>query len=610
MSDQGPKGEKRPKSQSYGFEANLRGKLSKGFASKKGPPKPEEVVPAAPDTVQHGDVVGEAPVEEISTKQPEQPEFIDVMDIDDVDQHQSSRRSWRDLIFRVADAELKMGVDINEDPDDYEGESADEAGYHYWTAVPIKQNMAVINLHNNDPRWLKDNHVLPDGIRSPEGYLWGRKPTEMFWFEIHPDYKKLGTMSQQYALDNKVVKVYQVDEAGKAGLEPSLIGTCDDPYFLKLCCGEPTPIRELVYNTHPLMPELRGPEILDAYIPPSDLPPWLYVYDQDDLTLPCYATPERDKIDWLAPNHPLLPIPAGVKPLKYRLVDPTGRSLIDDDSPFDPEANHATLILSKRRVISSGYWTHVYEGQISLQDPKYPSRLRVVAKVNKSARTLEYLEREATMYNLFPDTFTREYSGVQLVEPSHFARPLTRVVPAFYGYYKYIPEENVAGPQDTMNSQIPEQSNNQESLKDDIVIDRNPEDTRSAILLTEYCGSPVRYAEELTQYQKLEIVSLLDRFHKAGFIYGQYPDENHSLFRVLRQPGPRERLEPLGRTPRWARTPDRPSFRLVGLSEVKWFGLRSEKEKIEKRLKHFMSFDAYLRRERQALGKYLSMRLF
>lgn len=452
------------------------------------------------------------------------------MDVN-MDQKESSRQSWRNLLSKVVDAELDMGVNPNEDPDDYEGDSADEDGYHDWTAIPVKQNMVAINLHGSDPQWLKDNHVLPDGIRSPEGYLWGRKPSEMFWFEyvllvscpfflaltttlsrILPGYKKLGTLSQQYALDNKVVKVYQVDENGKAESKPSLIGTCDDPYFLRLCCGEPAPIREPPYNIHPLMPELRGPEILDTYIPPSDLLPWLYVYDQDDLTVPRYPIPSRTKTDWLAPNHPLLPIPVGVKPLKYRLVDPTGRNLIDDDPPIDPEANHATLILSKRRVISGGFRNHVYEGQISLPNPKYPSRLRVIAKLNRGVHSLKHIEGEAMMYSLFPDTFTREHNGVQLVEPSHFARPLTRVVPAFYGYYKHVPEENAAGssnseetPQDAQNPQNSEQFTNPESSEDDIVIERNspPEAARSSILLTEYCGSLINpHTEELTQYQK------------------------------------------------------------------------------------------------------------
>lgn len=313
-----------------------------------------------------------------------------------------------------------------------------------------------------------------------------------------------GSLSQIHAIDKKLIKVYKVNEDGTQESTPSIEGTCDDPYFLRFDCGAPEIVPQLMYNINPAVLELRGPERLDTYIPPSELPLWLYVYDEDKLTRypkfsNLYPDGKRALIDALASNCPLLPIPSGIKPFKYRLFDPSGRNTRDDDDTIDPEENHATLILSKSRLIAVGSFYNAFEGQISLDNPGLPSRLRVSVKMCREPSHSGYMENEGTMYNLFPETFFREYTGVQLVTPSEFPRRLSQVTPLFYGYYKYVEEEkdsdDPTSEDDTPGSDAG--NNASQKAKDPIP---------SSIILTEHCGPPID-PDRLTQYQKSVFLS-------------------------------------------------------------------------------------------------------
>lgn len=74
---------------------------------------------------------------------------------------------------------------VETDPDDEsdEGDPPDFRGYHEYVKVPAVMRMATIIMHNGDTSWWKNNITLPDGILSPEGYKWARKPNELLWLE-------------------------------------------------------------------------------------------------------------------------------------------------------------------------------------------------------------------------------------------------------------------------------------------------------------------------------------------------------------------------------------------------------------------------------------------
>ncbi|KAF8508592.1 hypothetical protein BU17DRAFT_56679, partial [Hysterangium stoloniferum] len=121
----------------------------------------------------------------------------------------------------------------------------------------------------------------------------------------------------------------------------------------------------------------------------------------------------------------------------------------------------------------------------------------------------------------FPEHFKHEYTGYQLVKPCHIPQKLYQLVPHFYGYYE-------------------------------------PEDRKRApLMMMEDCGSPIE-SSSLTQYQKAEIMVMFQRFHDAGFLHRSIARRN-----ILAQPGPPNKDMMLATCPLWARSPNKPSFRIV-----------------------------------------------
>ncbi|GJJ16128.1 hypothetical protein Clacol_010408 [Clathrus columnatus] len=600
----------KPKSrENSSFEAKLRGKLKRGFNNltfEDPPPQPAASSSAAAATtdppIQPRDDVPMQDAQDPPPQPQSQP------------QQQSNPRSHLngvDLDEFVGDYDSDA-YDVEPEDDD-EGEPADSEGYHRYTKT-YRDSQGVVKfltaiVHNpDDPKWLSKvmGPKKPAGIYSPEGYIWGRTRKEVFYMELMPGMRKSGSLSIVYALDKKRLAFHKVKEDGSRELEPDFEESCDNPEVLKICCGEPRPHHNILYNTDPYMLEMAGPDRLDTYIPPSDLPRWLYVYDEDEITLSSPSELRSTKgVNWITgTGHPVLPIPPDTKPHKYRLVDPTGINVSPDEEPVDPKKNHATLILSKSRTIH-GSRLEYYEAQISLQGRGYPSRLRVTAKLTDRHRP-ERLENEATMYNLFPDYFSREYTGVQLVQPSVIPRRLSKVVPSFYGYYEHVPEEvvNVKGKgEDSENANTALEDHEDTNEEQENENENDPIiPSRRSILLTEYCGSWIT-PEELTQYQKLEIVSLLDRFHNAGFILGSV-----SSWHFRCQPGPPERFEPLCRTPAFSRTSEKPSFRIESFGVARWCGLNSERSRVAS--EHHREIRDIIADEKDVLYKAILLRRF
>jgi len=286
------------------------------------------------------------------------------------------------------------------------------------------------------------------------------------------------------------VRLFAAGQENVKGAKPISSGWAD-PKTSEIFCGKPTIVRDLGYATllSDIFLHMRGPDTLSVHIPFEDLPLTLEVYDTDDVTNPSVHNPDDPQGATfnrsIKSGIPVLPVHPGTKPHVYRLVDPTGTHSM---ARKGGRAANATLVISKSRQIGSGLSARVYEAQIGLEIEedipeehrrpgvppikKFPPKLLVVAKVGTSTQGAEQLLNEARMFNTFPPHFSREYTGFQLVKPSHFARRLSQIVPHYYGFYQPVDAEIVGQDQ-----------------------------KRAPIILMEDCGAPVD-PDALTQYQK------------------------------------------------------------------------------------------------------------
>ncbi|KNZ76234.1 hypothetical protein J132_11104 [Termitomyces sp. J132] len=158
-------------------------------------------------------------------------------------------------------------------------------------------------------------------------------------------------------------------------------------------------------------------------------------------------------------------------------------------------------------------------------------RMRVIGKL--SLKHDEHLVREAANYESFEKHMFQHWSGFNVLPPMHDPIPVGALVPQFYGYY--VPE-----------SEFDDEDEDEENTEG------NDEDLGylSPILLLEDCGSPVD-PKELTYDQKNEALSLIYRFHCAGWAHGSIYPRN-----IVIQPGPIS-------APPSLRSNEDPSFRLI-----------------------------------------------
>ena len=117
---------------------------------------------------------------------------------------------------------------------------------------------------------------------------------------------------------------------------------------------------------------------------------------------------------------------------------------------------------------------------------------RVVAKL--SIQHDPHLAQEARNYLAFPRHFFEHWNGYNIIPPLHDPVPVGALCPQFYGYY--TPDPPTDGPH-----------------------------YLSPILLLEQCGREID-PETLCEDDKQECVSLLFRFHHAGWLHESFAPRN------------------------------------------------------------------------------------
>ncbi|KAG6877381.1 hypothetical protein C0993_007901 [Termitomyces sp. T159_Od127] len=144
-------------------------------------------------------------------------------------------------------------------------------------------------------------------------------------------------------------------------------------------------------------------------------------------------------------------------------------------------------------------------------------KMRVIGKL--SLKYDEHLVREAANYESFEKHMFQHWSGFNVLPPMHDPVPVGALVPQFYGYY--VPE-----------SDFDDDEGIEDEEKQDKEVRNKNSGYFSPILLLEDCGSPVD-PKELTHDQKNEALSLIYRFHHAGWAHGSIYPRN-----IVSQPGP------------------------------------------------------------------------
>jgi hypothetical protein len=146
------------------------------------------------------------------------------------------------------------------------------------------------------------------------------------------------------------------------------------------------------------------------------------------------------------------------------------------------------------------YCSHLQESSRCKQSP-VTAKVSVAAKL--SIQYDEHLVREAHNYQSFPSDLFEHWNGYNVIAPLHDPAPVGAVVPQFYGYY------------------VPEKETNAKTSP-----------YLSPILLIENCGIPIK-PKTLNKDDRQECISLLFRFHEAGWNHGSFAPRN-----MLMQPGP------------------------------------------------------------------------
>ncbi|KAG6911422.1 hypothetical protein DXG01_016519 [Tephrocybe rancida] len=227
---------------------------------------------------------------------------------------------------------------------------------------------------------------------------------------------------------------------------------------------------------------------------------------------------------------------------------------------------------------------------VAWQDPKHPTckhvtpppdvpptvKVRVVSKI--SLQGDGHLVKEAANYETFERHMFEHWSGFNVLPPMHDPVPVGALVPQFYGYY--IPEERFVEEQEQYEAGGEKDEEDVDMGEDDSEAapaqSSMPQGYLSPILLLEDCGSVVD-PDELTHDQKNEALSLIYRFHYAGWAHGSVYARN-----ILVQPGP------ISASPS-ERSKDIPSFRLIdfgrsyrcdaeGSNRASWTGDRYHEE--------------------------------
>ncbi|KAH0583356.1 hypothetical protein H2248_008985 [Termitomyces sp. 'cryptogamus'] len=247
---------------------------------------------------------------------------------------------------------------------------------------------------------------------------------------------------------------------------------------------------------------------------------------------------ERKDQKWMEKSGEVKIVPEGRPSVVFHVVERENLDKLDsEEGQFETQdcTYRAEYIGPVRPIRTTVEW----------QDPVNPTcphlrplpeipptvRMRVIGKL--SLKHDEHLVREAANYESFEKHMFQHWSGFNVLPPMHDPIPVGALVPQFYGYY--VPE-----------SEFDDEDEDEENTEG------NDEDLGylSPILLLEDCGSPVD-PKELTYDQKNEALSLIYRFHCAGWAHGSIYPRN-----IVIQPGPIS-------APPSLRSNEDPSFRLI-----------------------------------------------
>ncbi|KAG6851843.1 hypothetical protein C0991_005553, partial [Blastosporella zonata] len=251
---------------------------------------------------------------------------------------------------------------------------------------------------------------------------------------------------------------------------------------------------------------------------------------------------ERKDPKWTTKGGEVKIIPQGRPPFTLRTV----HSYNLDKPEVSVEGNFQTEDTTTYSVEYVGPVRRVHT-TVEWHDPRHPTcehvkpppevpptvKMRVVGKT--SLEDDRHLVNEAANYEAFEKHFFEHWSGLNMLPPLRDPVPVGALVPQYYGYY--VPVQDCDEDADDTDGNSSAGT-------------RTSPEYLSPILLLEDCGTIID-PDLLTHDQKTEALSLIHRFHFAGWAHGSVYHRN-----ILTQPGPLS-------MPPSKRSKDTPSFRLI-----------------------------------------------